>query len=315
MTSLNEGAWGCFQAVLSKAPSLGVALESRVGGTLILDAGVNAAGGLEAGLMMARIGMSGLGEAVLEMLPVDRIPWLWVTVRSDYPLEACFLSQAAHWPVAIGDFHAMGSGPACMLKGALDIGANFDYQESATHAVLVLEGAVLPNDDTCMVLANKCGVDPKNMALIISPTSSLAGSAQIAARSVETGLHKLHQLGFDLRRVVSGMGRCPLAPPTSSDLDSLGKTNDMVMFGSQVWFSVKGVQDGELEDLAQRVPAAASPGYGEPFLQTLKKAGGFYAIDPGLFAPAEITMVNIDSGRVFHAGCIDQIRLPYALKG
>ncbi len=259
------------------------------------------------------IGMSGLGRPGIEMAPLGDMPWPWVTIRSDRPLEGCFLSQAAHWQVEIGSFLAMGSGPACLLNRALGVGKVFEYQEASECAVLVLEAAVLPDEQTCQALAKTCGVSPDRLALVVAPTDSQAGSVQIAARSLETGLHKLYQLGFDLRKVVSGMGRCPAAAPAGNDLKSLGRTNDMVMFGSQVWLSVSGVPDGELADWAKRLPAATSPSYGESFLQTLKHAGGFYAIDPGLFAPAEVTLVNLDSGGACHAGGIDQARLTKAL--
>jgi methenyltetrahydromethanopterin cyclohydrolase len=313
MTSLNEHAWGQVEDAIVEKGALGITVEERSCGTRILDLGVKAPGGLAAGLAMARIGMSGLGKSFPEMATAGEIPWVWITTSSDHPLEACFLSQAAHWSVEIGVFRAMGSGPACLLNRDLGIGNAFAFTEKSDCAVLVLETAVLPDEPTCQVLAERCAVKPSKLAIVIAPTSSLAGSAQIAARSVETALHKLHQLGFDLSKVASGMGRCPVAPPTGSDLDSLGKTNDMVMFAAQVWLSVQDVPDGELAEWVQRLPSASSPSYGEPFLQILKNAGGFYAIDPGLFAPAEVTLTSLDSGRVFHSGIIDRVRLQKAL--
>ncbi len=313
MTSLNENAWKAFEAAIDSAGSIGMLPETRPCGTHLLDAGVTASGGLEAGLVMARIGMSGMGTVALEMETVAGLPWPCVTVHSDLPLEACFLSQAAHWPVDIGSYKAMGSGPACLLNRELGIEAAFGFQEVSDRAVLVLEAPSPPDDEACRVLAGKCSVEPDRLALIVAPTSSLAGSVQIAARSLETGLHKLHHLGLDLHRVVSGMGRCPVAPPSGSDIDALGNTNDMVFFGSRVWMTLRGIPDGDLESLVGRIPASSSPGYGEPFLQTLQQAGGFYAIDPGLFAPAEVTLINADSGRVFHAGSIDQARLARVL--
>jgi methenyltetrahydromethanopterin cyclohydrolase len=82
-----------------------------------------------------------------------------------------------------------------------------------------------------------------------------------------------------------------------------------------VWLSVQGVRDKELESLVQKIPSSTSPSYGEPFLEILTKAGGFYGIDPGLFAPAEITITNLDSGTIFHAGKMDEPRLSNALFG
>lgn len=315
MTSLNEHAWLRLERAIEEQDRLGISVRVLECGTWLVDAGVNAAGGLDAGLAMAEVGMADLGAAQLELAALNGIPWPWALVRSDHPLQACFLSQAAHWPVQVNGFRAMGSGPACLLNKGLDPGKPFGFEEKSDCAVLVLETRQIPDEVVCRSLAETCGVKPKKLALLVAPTSSLAGSVQIAARSVETGLHKLHTLGFDLRMAAGGMGRCPFAAPTGDDFASLGRTNDLVMFACQVWLSVRGASDASLADMAAKLPAATSPSYGPPFIEALKKAGGFYELDPGLFAPAEATLVNLDSGKTFHAGAVDTDRLARVLKG
>jgi methenyltetrahydromethanopterin cyclohydrolase len=315
MTSLNERAWQRLERAIDEKDRLGITVRVLESGTVLVDAGVNAPGGMDAGLAMADIGMADLGSAQLEFSALNGFPWPWVVVHSDHPLQACFLSQAAHWPVHVDGFRAMGSGPACLLNKALDPGQPFGFDERSDRAVLVLESRQLPEAAVCRSLAETCGVKPDKLALLVAPTSSLSGSAQIAARSVETGLHKLHTFGFDLRQVASGMGRCPVAAPTGDDFISLGLTNDLVMFACQVWLSMRGVSDAVLADAVLRLPAATSPSYGPPFIEALKKAGGFYELDPGLFAPAEGTLVNLDSGKAFHAGALDLTRLAGILKG
>ncbi len=233
----------------------------------------------------------------------------------DQPLYACYLSQAAHWSVKIGDFRAMGSGPACLLNSELQIGEAFGYHDTSRFAVLVLETRMLPDDEVCIALAKSCGVSPECLALLIAPTSSLAGSAQIAARSIETGLHKLHHLGFDLRQVKHGKGACPVAVPTGDDFTSLGTTNDCMLFASQVWLDIEHVSDEQLAELVMKIPASTSPSYGQPFLEILKKAGDFYTIDSGLFAPAEVTLVNLNSGNSFHSGAVDIERWKRVMHG
>ena len=52
---------------------------------------------------------------------------------------------------------------------------------------------------------------PGAVTLLIAPTASLAGGLQVVARSVETALHKLAELGFDLARIVSAHGIGPAA--------------------------------------------------------------------------------------------------------
>jgi methenyltetrahydromethanopterin cyclohydrolase len=158
-------------------------------------------------------------------------------------------------------------------------------------------------------------VPAEQLRVLVAPTASLAGSIQIAARSIETGLHKLHHLGFDLGKLRIATGLCPIAPPTSSDWQSIGLTNDFMMFGAQVWLAVGECEDQELADLAQRVPASASEGYGKRFLEILEEKGGFYNVDPGIFAPAEITLANLSNGHCFHGGKREDERLGALLVG
>jgi methenyltetrahydromethanopterin cyclohydrolase len=122
---------------------------------------------------------------------------------------------------------------------------------------------------------------------------------------VETALHKLHELEFDVRRVLAGYGSCPLPPVAGDDMAALGRTNDAVLYGGQVHLNVDA-DDDVLGELVERLPASASKDYGEPFGKVFKDADhDFYAIDPLLFSPAVIRVTNVGSGRSFEAGRVD----------
>jgi methenyltetrahydromethanopterin cyclohydrolase len=154
-------------------------------------------------------------------------------------------------------------------------------------------------------LAERAGVTPADLTLLFAPTASLAGSVQVAARVVETALHKLHELEFDVGRVVSGFGSCPLPPVARTDPEAIGRTNDAVLYGGQVELTVDA-PDEELEAVVPRLPASASRDYGEPFGNVLEQADwDFYKIDPLLFSPAEVRLVSVASGRSFHAGGVE----------
>jgi methenyltetrahydromethanopterin cyclohydrolase len=154
-------------------------------------------------------------------------------------------------------------------------------------------------------VASRAGVAPGALTLLIAPTASVAGSTQVAARVVETALHKLHELEFDVRRVRSAFGSAPLPPVARDDGAGIGRTNDAVLYGGQVALTVDA-EDEELEGLAERVPASASDAYGKPFGEILEEAEwDFYKIDPMLFSPALIMLTSTDSGRTFSAGDVD----------
>jgi methenyltetrahydromethanopterin cyclohydrolase len=133
----------------------------------------------------------------------------------------------------------------------------------------------------------------------------VAGCVQVAARSVETGLHKMLELGFDVRAVRSGAGVCPLSPVAKNDLRAIGWTNDCILYGTRAYFAVHA-NDAEVEPIAARLPASTSPDHGTPFYEIFKRAGNdFYKIDRMLFSPAEVVVNNLASGRVFRAGRLD----------
>jgi methenyltetrahydromethanopterin cyclohydrolase len=125
---------------------------------------------------------------------------------------------------------------------------------------------------------------------------------QIVARSVETALHKLVELGFDVGRVASGFGTAPLPPVAADDIVAIGRTNDAILYGGEVTLWVRG-DDASLETIGPRVPSGASPDHGQPFAAIFERYHhDFYQIDPHLFSPATVTFVNLDTGHSFSFG-------------
>jgi methenyltetrahydromethanopterin cyclohydrolase len=166
----------------------------------------------------------------------------------------------------------------------------------------VLETHTLPPEYVCLDIAAKCGIAADHLTLCVAPTSSPAGTVQIVARSVETALHKLHELGFDLLRVEQGSGWAPLPPLVDDDLAAIGRTNDAILYGGFVELTVRG-DDASLETIGPRVPSSASSDFGRPFAEIFARYGGdFYKIDRQLFSPAVVTIHNRETGRRFSFG-------------
>jgi methenyltetrahydromethanopterin cyclohydrolase len=139
----------------------------------------------------------------------------------------------------------------------------------------------------------------------VAPTASNAGTLQVVARSAETALHKLHELGFDLGRVVAARGSAPLAPVARDDMAAIGRTNDAVLYGGVVTIQVRG-DDASLDAVGPRVPANSSSDYGLPFAEIFARYDGdFYKIDPLLFSPAVVVFENLDTGRSFRYGAVN----------
>jgi methenyltetrahydromethanopterin cyclohydrolase len=303
--SLNDRALSLAQAIAADAGALRVQVSALDDGTTVIDCGASVLGGLEAGRRFGEICMGGLGTVATAPLSLAGRWFPGLAVSTDHPALACLGSQYAGWKIDRDGYFAMASGPGRALVRAEDLYDDLEVSERSSSAVFCLETREPPPEAVAAFMAERAGVQPADLTILFAPTASLAGSAQIAARVVETALHKLHELKFDVNRVVSGFGSCPLPPVARKDPDAIGRTNDAVLYGGQVELLVEG-EDDELAELVPRLPSSASDDYGQPFGKLLADADwDFYKIDPLLFSPAEIRLVNAKSGRSFQAGGVD----------
>jgi methenyltetrahydromethanopterin cyclohydrolase len=278
---------------------------TRIGGARILDCGVRAAGGLSAGLEMARVCLAGRAELAFVPSPLAGFVGPVVQVASDDPVLACMASQYAGWQISVGRFFAMGSGP---MRAVLGREALFDHipgREKPGLAVGVLETRKLPTEEVVAHLAEKLELPPDRLTLLCAPTASLAGGVQVVSRSLETALHKLHELQFDLSQVLSGYGLAPLPPVAKDDIGAIGRTNDAILYGGQVVLYVRA-SDEQLAELGPRVPSSASRDHGAPFAEIFERyQRDFYRIDPLLFSPAVLAFHNLATGRCHTFGRLE----------
>src|SRR3954451_18526992 len=241
--SVNGRAAELADRLAGDAEALRVAVKTLSGGTRVIDCGSAVPGGLEAGRRFAEITMGGLGSVTFGPVDLDGRWFPGLTVVTDHPPPACLGAppalacvgaQYAGWQIKRDDYFAMASGPGRALVRAEDLYDDLDVDERASAAVLALETRDEPPDALAASVAERAGVAPRDLTLLFAPTASLAGGVQVAARVVETALHKLHEIDFDVRRIVSGFGTCPLPPVAKSDPEAIGRTNDAVLYGGRV---------------------------------------------------------------------------------
>jgi methenyltetrahydromethanopterin cyclohydrolase len=300
---MNELATEIADELGEHAPLFRVVSHTLASGARVIDAGVETDGGYDAGLALAEICMGGLGHVAYTPLQIGAEAWPGVTVWTDHPAVACMASQYAGWAISVEKFFAMGSGPLrAHARVERELYEKLGYEEEAAHGVLVLEGRKLPDEAVAAWVAQKARLQPSQLTFVVAPTASLAGGVQIAARILETGLHKMESLGFDVRRVVSGMGTAPIPPVAKNDIRAIGRTNDCILYGGQARYTVRA-GDTELAELAAKLPASASSDYGKPFYEIFQRyEGDFYKIDPLLFSPGEVWLTSTETGRTLHAG-------------
>jgi len=312
---VNERAWKLADRLAADPAAYRTALKTLKGGARVIDAGVEVPGGLAAGLVVSEICMGGLGAVEATTIHIEGENWPGVQVRTDHPAVSCMASQYAGWAIQVEKFFAMGSGPLrSHARVEKELFEKLGYEEEASRGVLVLEGRTLPTDEVAAWVGRKARLDPSKLTFVVAPTASLAGGTQISARILETGLHKIETLGFDVRKIVSGIGTAPLAPVAKNDLRGIGRTNDCILYGGQAHYTVDA-SDEELEALAPKVPAVASRDYGQPFYEIFERYNkDFYKIDPLLFSPAEVWLTGVKSGRTFHAGRVNPSVLKQSLR-
>jgi methenyltetrahydromethanopterin cyclohydrolase len=305
MTSLrmNEAASEIADTMADQADILRINSFRLPSGARIIDAGVETPGGIEAGIALAEICMGGLGNVSCTPVQIGSQSYAGLTVWTDHPAVSCMASQYAGWAISLDKYFAMGSGPLrAHARVERELFEKLSYAEEAEEGVLVLETRSLPGDEVVASIAEKARLQPVQLTFVVAPTASLAGGVQISARIIETGLHKIETLGFDVRRVIGATGTAPLPPVAKNDLRAIGRTNDCILYGGQARYTVQAT-DAELEKLAEQVPASASRDYGTPFYEIFQRYGGdFYKIDPLLFSPAEVWLTSTETGRTFHAG-------------
>ncbi|MCH9655261.1 MAG: methenyltetrahydromethanopterin cyclohydrolase [Planctomycetes bacterium] len=299
---LNNRACQLAERLLSKAGELKVIPHALENGAIVVDCGIETPAGIQAGLMLARICMSDLADVQLIPGTLEGQSTPYLQVQTDHAVESCLLSQYAGWKIDVDNYFAMGSGPMRAAAEKEDLYRILAFGESPEKTVGVLEADSLPGVNVVEMISKATGVEPKNIILLVAPTSSIAGNIQVISRSVETALHKLFECDFDVHRIQAGYGTAPLAPVAKDSLSGIGRTNDSILYGGAVTLWVTG-DDESLLEIGPSIPSNSAACFGKPFLEVFKEANhDFYEIDPSFFSPAVISFQNLDTGNVFQFG-------------
>jgi methenyltetrahydromethanopterin cyclohydrolase len=304
---VNQQALKLVAKLLAEPDKYNININTTKEGSTIIDAGVDVKGGYLAGKVVTEICLGGYGTVEFYSKLYGDLTLPSIQVYTDHPVIATLGSQYAGWRIKIGDYRAIGSGPARALSlKPKELYAKIGYRDHSDRTVIFLETSELPNGQIGKYIADECGVRSDGLYIIVAPTTSLVGSIQVSGRIVETGLHKLVEMGYHLKNVLSGLGVAPIAPVHPKFTKAMGRTNDMILYGGAVYLEVEDDDEEKLKKFVDDAPSSSSKDYGRPFTEIFKAAGhDFYKIDPALFAPAVVTVNNVSTGRLFRAGRID----------
>ena len=264
-------------------------------------------GGFQAGKLVTEICMGGLGKAELTSRRYGGLELPAIFVLTDHPVIATLGSQYAGWQISEDGYFAIGSGPARALAlKPKEIFEEIGYRDECDKGIIVLETDKHPSTDLLKRFTKDCGISAKNLVVILTPTTSLAGATQVAGRIVETGIHKLRRLGLDPNVILHAWGAAPIPPVHPKFTRAMARTNDAILYGGTAFYVVDYDDEEKLKTIVEKAPSGASKDYGKPFIEIFKKANyNFYDIDPDLFAPAVVAVNNTKTGRTFQSGKIN----------
>jgi len=303
LISINRLAFNLVERLMDEPEYYKVGVEKLPCGATVIDTGIKARGGYEAGLMITRIAMGGAGSANLGSFSYDGLNLPSIVVSTDHPAISLFGSQLAGWKIKAPNYTADSSGPgrALSLKPK-KIFEKIGYRDQSEVAVLLLETDLKPDDEAAVFIAESCGVSPGDTYLILTTTVSVAGMVQISGRIVETGLFRLDLLGLDPKKVLHGFGYAPVMPLHKDMGKAMGRAEDALTYGGVTNYIVDE-EDDVLEELARKAPSSSSKEYGRPSYEIYKQVNfDFTQIDPAIFAPAAITLTSAKTGKVFTGG-------------
>jgi len=272
----------------------------------IIDAGINIAGSIEAGLKISEICLGGLGEVTILPSQKINVSSYSISVHSSKPVLACLGSQYAGWSLSHENFFSLGSGPVRSIVQKEEIFKEIDYKDKSSQTSVVLEVDKFPPEEVVKKVSTDSNVQPENLTFITTPTTSICGNIQVVARVLEVAIHKVHELKFPLERVIHGIGYAPLPPIAKDFITGMGRTNDAIIYGGVVQLIIDGPEE-DLVDLSKTLPSSSSSDYGKPFKEIFKKYNhDFYKIDGSLFSPALIIINSKISGKTYMGGEINE---------
>ena len=315
--SINCLAWNLLRKLCENPEFYGVKIERAECGAMIVDAGIKAKGGFQAGKIVTEICMGGCGKTRISYEHYGEVELPTIFVYTDHPVIATLGSQFAGWNIKENGYFAIGSGPArALAQKPKELYEKIGYKDNFNKAIIVLETDKNPPEKLLRKVAEDCHVKCEDLAVILTPTASVAGATQIAGRIVETGIHKLTKLGLNPNVIVYAWGCAPIPPTHPKFVKAMARTNDAILYGGATYYVVDCEDEEELIKIVEKTPSKASKDYGKPFLEIFKAANyNFYEIDPNIFAPAKITVNNVRTGRTFKAGEINVKTLIESLMG
>ncbi|MCG2821808.1 MAG: methenyltetrahydromethanopterin cyclohydrolase, partial [Candidatus Atribacteria bacterium] len=274
--------------------------------------GVNYPGGWKAAQYLTEITMGGLGLLNYSIYRLGELELPQINIYTDKPVIACLSCQLSGW--ALPEFKndagivPLISGPVRAIVKEDKFAKPFSYQDKSEKVVVVLQDKVLPSEELTTYIAKKCKVEPKGIFILAAPTGSLVGLVNVIARTLETSLWRLHELGFDVNNVISAWGKAPLPPISKDEYTAMIRANTYIYYGGTAGFVVN-CKDEDIERIIEDITLSpkTTKQYGIPFGKLLEEAGGnIFNMTEFCHNVTKVNFYNSFTGNTFVYGKNDQ---------
>ena len=308
MVSVNKLSMKYVSELIDHADEYRVKVEKLPCGATVIDTGLEAPGGYLAGLLLTKVCLGGLAECWLTYQAYGDLELPSIVVATDHPALSLLGCQLAGWMVQVKEekFFAPCSGPARALAlKPKKVFEKIGYRDEHGEAAIVMETAKKPSDAVAKKVAEDCKVDPRNLYMLLTTTSSMAGSVQVSGRVVETGLYRLEHLGLDPNKVVFGSGSAPIMPPHPDAGVATAKEEDALLYGGVACYVIDD-DETRLKELAEKTPATAWSDYGKTSYEALKAVDFDWSkLDPSFFTIGKLELTCKGTGKTFVAGKVN----------
>jgi len=316
--SVNKITERIVKEFLSNSQRLRVSINKLNNGTTIIDTGLNAPGGFEAGKLVTAISLGGLADVEITTVTNENLTLPTVFVKTDHPaisIAGCQWAWTDLFPLPFiardEEYSALLSGPAkCLVRRPVKHFDKISYKDDTDFGIMIVQSDRLPNEQNSEYIAKEVKVDASNLFLVVAPTNSIAGSTQVSARILEDGLLSLVQyLNFDINKVKAAFGSCPIAPTFSRMWKEPGITpDDMIRNCGRVHFVVYSSEKDDLSYIAKNMVTENTPAHGKSFYQLIQEG---QLAEPDFnkkcaagtsFVIAEVTLSDLRTGKIYKAG-------------
>ncbi|MFB6298674.1 MAG: methenyltetrahydromethanopterin cyclohydrolase [Halobacteriales archaeon] len=303
MDNVNRAAVELVDEAIDFADELNIAVHHLDNEAVVLDFGVVADGGIEAGLLLAEIQTGGLATVQTRVDDLAGVTVPFVELSTDQPALALLGCQQSAWILRADGFDGLGAGPARVRADNAGAG-RYAQASDFDLTVLALEADTLPDEAVVERVADATGVGTASVFLPTAPTASIVGSVTMASRAAEVALERFQSLGGDPTAVLSATGSAPIAPVADDFRTAMARTNDAIAYGGRAHLVVESAPSG-----VEAIAFESSDAYGESFETVLDAAEwDLLNVDQSVFAPAQVT-VDVRGGPTHAVGGVEPDRL------